>query len=219
MGVDPRIGWWLMELPCTCVFVFFFFVRGGPQTGHPVPWLLGRLFVAHYIYRGWIFPALIRVHGKSQNFDAVVALGGWFVTCVHGYLSARWYSTHGRHLVSDSWAKSLRFRLGLGLYLFGMAYTVYHDHLVRNLRPCPNGERYCVPTGGFYDFVTCAHYFSELIAWFGFALMGGGPNGAFIFLVSLVNLAPRAATTHSWYLTTFTEYSSLGRTRLIPFVW
>ena len=41
----------------------------------------------------------------------------------------------------------------------------------------------------------------------------------FIFLVSLGNLVPRAATSHQWYLDTFPEYAGLGRARLVPFVW
>ena len=46
-----------------------------------------------------------------------------------------------------------------------------------------------------------------------------GPNGLFIFLVSLGNLVPRAATSHKWYLDTFPEYAALGRAKLIPGVW
>jgi hypothetical protein len=39
-------------------------------------------------------------------------------------------------------------------------------------------------------------------------------------LVSLVNLIPRAASTHQWYLDRFpVEYAALGRKNLVPFVW
>ena len=44
----------------------------------PVPRFFAFLFVCHYIYRGWIFPALIR--RPSQNFDLGVAFGSWGVT-------------------------------------------------------------------------------------------------------------------------------------------
>jgi hypothetical protein len=64
-AVSPRVGWWLMELPCTVVFLYFFFVRGGRQSSAPVPRFCAFVFVCHYAYRGWLFPALMRVHGNS----------------------------------------------------------------------------------------------------------------------------------------------------------
>ena len=90
---------------------------------------------------------------------------------------------------------------------------------MRNLRPCPGGERYCIPSQGLYEFATAAQYFTELVAWTGFWLMSFGPNGLYILCVSLGNLIPRAATTHAWYVKRFPEYEGLGRARLFPFVW
>lgn len=81
--------------------------------------------------------------------------------------------------------------------------VLLHDHIMRELRT-PGGPRYSVPYGGLFDWpwggATCAHYLAELWAWLGFWLLSCGPNGAFIFCVSLVNLVPRAASTHAWYL-------------------
>ena len=52
--------------------------------------------------------------------------------------------------------------------------------------------------GGLFDYASSAQYFCELWAWAGFALLSAGPNGAFIFCVSLGNLVPRAMRTHTW---------------------
>ena len=90
---------------------------------------------------------------------------------------------------------------------------------MRNLRPCPNNERYCIPTGGLFGLATNAQYFSELIAWTGFAIMTSGPNGYFILCVSLVNLIPRSAVTHQWYINKFDNYEMLNRYKLVPGVW
>ena len=84
------------------------------------------------------------------------------------------------------------------MYYTGLAATIYHDHLQRTLRPCPGGARYCIPHGGLFEYVTAGNYLAELWMWMGFAIMSWGPNGAFIFLVSLVNLTPRSAATHQW---------------------
>ena len=87
--VDPRVGWWLMELPCTLVFVHQFFFRSGSQTQYLVPRILATIFLIHYSYRGWIFPMLIRVHKGSKNFDLPTACVAWIVTVLHAYLNAR----------------------------------------------------------------------------------------------------------------------------------
>jgi 3-oxo-5-alpha-steroid 4-dehydrogenase 1 len=154
--------------------------------------------------------------GNSKNFSLLPAIGGWSVTIVHGFLSAQWFAEHGAHL-QRGWAQSVRFKLGVVLYYSGLAMLVWHDKLQRDLRAEP-GPRYRVPTGGLFEYATAASYFAELWTWAGFAIMSWGPNGAFIFLVSLVNLVPRAAATHAWYLEQFPDYPP-ERKYLVPFVW
>ncbi|CAK0841859.1 unnamed protein product [Prorocentrum cordatum] len=175
---------------------------------------------AHYCYRGWIYPCLLRPHpGASSNFSLVPALGGSLVTVTHGYLNAAWFAEHGKHLRSRSWLRDPRFVAGALLYLSGFACLVYHDHLMVHLRDGP-GPRYRIPRGGLFEYATQAVYFCELWTWLGFFLLSWGPNGAFIFLVSLSNLVPRARATHAWYLERFgDEYAALGRSYLVPMLW
>ena len=131
---------------------------------------LGLLFCNHYLYRGWVFPALIRVHGKSKSFSLVPALGGWVVTILHGFLSARWFGRHGPHLRAAGADGSLRALLkprplvGLFMYLTGLAGLMWHDHLLRSLR-YPGAPRYSVPQGGLFEYATSAQYLCELWAW------------------------------------------------------
>ncbi|CAJ1458219.1 unnamed protein product [Effrenium voratum] len=156
----------------------------------------------HYSYRGWVYPYLLRPHpGARSNFSLLPAVGGWMVTVTHGCLNGRWFAEHGDHL-TNSWLRSFRFRFGLLVYLTGFASLVYHDHLMRELRSSP-GPRYRIPHGGLFEYATQAVYFCELWAWLGFFLISWGPNGLFIFCVSLANLAPRAAASHHWYLDKF----------------
>ena len=109
------------------------------------------------------------------------------------------------------------FRVGIVMYYVGVASTIYHDYLMRSLRPCPGGQRYCIPSGGLFDHITSAQYFCELFMWAGFALASGfAMNGWFIFGISLVNLVPRSAANHAWYLAKFDGYGDLGRAKLIP---
>ena len=229
IAISPKIGWFLMELPCSVMFIYQFYIVGGPQSKKGVPRFLAFLFCCHYLYRGWIFPYNLNVHQNAKNFDLGIAFGSWSVTILHAYLNGRWYAEHGTHLTepvldkhADTktyWYTSIRFRLGLMMYYTGLISIVYHDTLMRNLRPCANGKRYCIPHGGLFEYVTMGAYLSELWCWLGFAIASWGPNGLFIFLVSLVNLMPRSAASHNWYLEKFPEYAGLGRDRLIPGVW
>ncbi|CAE8699907.1 unnamed protein product, partial [Polarella glacialis] len=200
--VSPRLGWWLMELPVTVSFLYFFFVRGGPQSKELVPRLCAAVVCMHYSYRGWAYPYLLHVHpGSASNFSLVPAIGGCLVTITHGYLSARWFAEHGKHL-RPRWLRDPRFVAGAILYVTGFISLVYHDHLMRQLRTTP-GPRYRIPRGGLFEYATQAVYFCELWTWLGFFLMSWGPNGAFILCVSLANLIPRAVASHNWYLQHF----------------
>lgn len=217
--LDSRLGWWLMELPCSVVFVLNFFYFGGPQSKKNVPRLFAAMFCGHYLYRGWYFPLSMNMYNGSQIFSIVPALFGWVVTITHAYLNAKWYSTYGKHLTWQ-WIRSWWFVGSAALYYGSFFMIVWHDHILRSLRPCPGGRRYCLPHEGLFVYATSAQYLVELTAWFGFWMMSYGPNGAFIFFISLVNLIPRAYSTHLWYLDRFgDEYASLGRARLIPGVW
>eukprot|EP00565_Helicotheca_tamesis_P000732 CAMPEP_0185732378 /NCGR_PEP_ID=MMETSP1171-20130828/15935_1 /TAXON_ID=374046 /ORGANISM="Helicotheca tamensis, Strain CCMP826" /LENGTH=152 /DNA_ID=CAMNT_0028401847 /DNA_START=529 /DNA_END=987 /DNA_ORIENTATION=+ len=152
---------------------------------------------------------------------------------MHAHLNARWYAEYGTHLLGvggssskentkggRSWTSTWCFRIGVTLYYLGLASVIYHDHIMRTLRPCPNDARYCIPHGGLFEYVTAGNYLSELVMWAGFASASWGPNGAFIFLISAANLVPRSASTHQWYLNNFPgEYEVLERGRLLPGIW
>ena len=218
IALDSRIGWWLMELPCSVVFVYQFFIVGGPRSHMYVPRCMAAIFCCHYLYRGWVFPYMINTYAGVKNFSIVPAVFSWIVTCTHAYLNAKWFSTWGTHL-DRRWVRTRCFKVAAATYYVGLILIIWHDKILRDLRPCPGGKRYCIPEGGLFDYATCAQYTAELIAWFGFWAMSCGPNGAFIFLVSVANLVPRSVVTHNWYLSKFDSYRSLGRSRLVPGLW
>jgi hypothetical protein len=53
----------------------------------------------------------------------------------------------------------------------------------------------------------------------GFAVLSWGPNGVFIFMVSLVNLVPRSIATHVWYMEKFGSEYPADRAYIVPFVF
>ena len=83
---------------------------------------------------------------------------------------------------------------------------------------------YAMPTQGWFQYVSCPHYFAELLIYISFMLMagwnGGGPSQGYVVALHWVfaNQALVAGHTHAWYKSKFEDYP-LSRRRLIPGVW
>jgi 3-oxo-5-alpha-steroid 4-dehydrogenase 1 len=220
IGLSPKLGWFLMELPATLSFWFFYLQ--GPRRAELVPMILAGLWGFHYLNRGFLFPLLMRVpKGAKGTFGALVVSSGLFVTSMHGYLNATLYSRLGAHL-TEAWLSDPRFWIGLAIYFAGFALNVHSDHVLRGLRTKAELESaakvYRIPHGGGYTWVSSPSYLGELIAWTGFAIFTWGLPGVFIFLITAANLVPRAISTHRWYKERFEDYPR-ERRALIPYVW
>jgi 3-oxo-5-alpha-steroid 4-dehydrogenase 1 len=220
LRLGPRLGWFLMELPATLSFLYFF--SRGPRWHEPVPLLLLAVWLGHYTNRGFVFPLLIRApKGATATFSITVVLVGWLATSLHGYLNATYIAKLGTNL-TWAWLTTPRFLLGLALYYVSFALNLHSDRILRNLRTPAEvaaGQRvYRRPHGGLFEYVTCPSYLTELTGWLGFALATASPGGWYILLLSMANLVPRAIATHRWYLEKFPEYAR-SRKCLIPFVW
>lgn len=220
--LSPRFGWWLMEIMATVSFLFFY--PQGPNARRPVPLLFATLFLLHYANRGWFFPWAMRVApGTKASFSITVAVSGLFVTALHGYLNAHWYSTHC-HFLTFEWLVSPTCILGLALYEVSFWSTLYCEHIVRNLRPVSGvfatGEsRYKIPRGFLFEYVTSPQYLTEIMGFIGWTIMTWSPAGVFIVAISCANLIPRAIGTQRWYREKFKEEYPRHRKILIPFVW
>jgi 3-oxo-5-alpha-steroid 4-dehydrogenase 1 len=220
--LNPRVGWWLMEIMATVSFLYFY--PQGPHSTKPVPLFFAALYLIHYANRGWYFPWAMRVApGTKSSFSITVAGSGLFVTGMHGYLNAMWYSTHCSYL-DYNWLQTPTCLVGLVLYEFSFWSTIYCEHIMRNLRPASGvvaeGEsRYKIPRGFLFEYVTSPQYFTEIMGFFGWAIMTWSPAGLFIVAISCANLVPRAVGTQKWYREKFKEEYPMERKILIPFVW
>ncbi len=217
VSLDPRLGWFLMELPATVVFLAFFF--RGPSWNQPFALFMLFLWSCHYLNRGWLMPALMRVpKGGKSSFSLMVVTIGWVVTSLHGYLNARWANEFHPD-PSWSWFADPRFIVGALIYYAGLAMNLHADHIVRTLRSkeeVESGEKvYRIPRGGLFRYVTNAPYFTELMLWTGFAILTWSMAGVYILTISMANLIPRAFATHKWYQERFDDYPEERRV-LIP---
>lgn len=219
IGVSPRLGWFLMELPATLSFWIFYLQ--GPRRAELVPMILAGLWTLHYLNRGFVFPYLIRTpKNGGANFGALVLVSGVAVTSMHGYLNATWYSRLGAHF-TDAWLLDPRFIAGVAIYAIGFALNVHSDHVLRGLRTKEELERdekvYRVPQGGGFALVSSPAYLGELLMWTGFSLFTWGLPGVFILAITAANLVPRALATHRWYKERFADYPKTRRA-LLPYL-
>jgi 3-oxo-5-alpha-steroid 4-dehydrogenase 1 len=218
ISLNPRLGWFLMELPATLSFLYFYW--RGPRRGELVPLVFLAMWLVHYANRGFLFPLRMRVaRGDKSSFSLTVIVVGWGVTALHGYFHASYFTRFGHY--TNAWLSDPRFLAGFFLYYLSYALNLHSDAVIRGLRTVEEvaaGEKkYRIPQGGLFRWVTNASYLTELCAWAGFALCTWSLAGVFIFTISLGNLVPRAWATHRWYRNRFPEYPP-ERRALVPFL-
>jgi 3-oxo-5-alpha-steroid 4-dehydrogenase 1 len=218
ISLGPRLGWFLMELPATLSFTWFYFQ--GPRRGEIVPIIFCLMWYIHYANRGFIFPARMRVaRGTRSSFSLMVISVGWAVTALHGYFHASFFTR--LHEYTTDWLRDPRFIIGFAIYYTCFLLNLQSDAIIRNLRTreeiAAGDKRYRVPQGGLFRWVTSPSYLTELGAWAGFAICTWSLAGVFVFVVSIGNLVPRAFATQRWYRERFADYPR-ERKALIPYL-
>ena len=220
LSLSPKWGWFLMELPATLSFVWFYF--HGDNRYEAVPLFFLGIWLMHYGNRGFIFPLLMRsAKGAKGTFSLMVIVAGWFVTTLHGYFNAV-YIGHLSTQFTPDWFGDPRFLVGMAIYLTGFSLNLQSDAILRNLRSkeeVARGEKvYRIPEGGLFRYSTNPSYFSELLSFAGFAVATWSLGAVFVFLVSAANLIPRAFQVHAWYREKFSDYPA-ERKVLVPFIF
>jgi 3-oxo-5-alpha-steroid 4-dehydrogenase 1 len=216
---DPRWGWFLMELPAT--LSFFYFYSQGQNRAEAVPLFFLFVWTVHYANRGYIFPLLMRVvKGAKGDFHISVVVLGILVTTMHGYLNAKFIADLGDQYTL-SWFTDPRFVIGAVLYYTGFTMNIYSDWIVRNLRSkeeAAAGENvFRIPYGGLFRWISAPSYFTEILSWVGFALMTWSLGAVFVLVVTAGNLIPRSFAIHKWYKEQFPDYPK-DRKALLPFI-
>ncbi len=219
VNLSPRLGWFLMELPATLSFVFFYFQ--GRNRFEIVPLFFLFVWLLHYGNPGFVFPYLIRSpKGATASFSITIVLMGWLVTTLHGYLNAVFISDLSTQF-TPGWFAAPRFLFGISLYYASFALNIHSDTIIRNLRSVEEVQRgdkvYRIPRGGLFRFVSNPSYLTEITAFTGFAIATWSLGATFILLITIANLVPRAFQTHRWYKDRFPDYPRERRV-LVPFV-
>lgn len=110
----------------------------------------------------------------------------------------------------------LRIIFGIALFMMGMYINISSDNTLLKMKHSSN-KNYKIPTGGFFAYVSCAHYFGEIIEWFGYALACASLPALAFAIFTFSYLSGRAINSHAYYNTRFKTYPK-NRKAIIPFI-
>ena len=211
--IGPRIpsawGWFIMELPALAVLPLVYISLG---NRHAVGDVLVLAWIAHYGHRTLVWPWIVQ--RRSAPITVVTSLSGFGFNVANGLLIG-WFLVE----IADypaHWFSDPRFFLGAALFLIGAGLNISSDYRLALLRRA-SSERYIIPHGGAFRFLSSPNLVGEMIEWIGFALMMWSLPGLAFAIWTLANLVPRALWRHQWYLRTFENYPK-SRRALVPWL-
>jgi len=198
--INNKLGWFIMEFPALLIPGYFLIFKS--DLNNKLVIIAGSLWMIHYVHRSIIFPFQIKTKGKKMPL--VITLFAILFNLVNGFLNGYWLANFAPQY-DNSLPVTIRFAIGIALFLLGFVINKYHDWLLIKLRK-KSGIGYKIPYGGFFKYVSCPNFFGEIISWIGFFIVTLSlPALAFLVWV-LANLVTRAMDHHRWYLQKFPEY-------------
>lgn len=203
-GVPSRIGMFIVySLPLVvitlCALPYF-------QNATLIQWVVYAALMFHFGKR--VIESLF-LHKYSGTMDVLaVAIISVFYSFMAGMIS--WLNAEPA-VEMGGW-----FYLGIVCFVVGQSANFYHHILLANLRKAVGG--YHIPYGGWFEYAACPHYFFELLAWLGVALISRHLFAALVLLSMTGYLISRSIKTRQWYLGRFPDYPA-KRKLMIPFVF
>ncbi len=212
--VPNKVGWVVMESP---VFVAMAVLWAfSSRQWDAAPLALFAMFQLHYFQRSFIFPLLMR--GNSKMPLGIVALGFVFNT-LNALMQGGWIFYLSPEGYYADWFSRPFIYVGAVVFFAGMFINWQADYIIRHLRK-EGDTRHYIPRGGMFRYVSSANYFGELVEWMGFAIASWSWAGVVFVLWTFANLAPRSSSLYKRYEREFgEEFTSLGRKRIIPFIY
>lgn len=213
--IPNKIAWVLMESP---VFIAMCIMWAMSEVRfEAAPLVLFLIFQTHYFQRSFIFPMLLR--GNSKMPVGIMIMGMVFNT-LNALMQGGWiFYLAPQQGYYDDWFSKPYIYIGAVIFLFGFITNLHSDYIIRHLRK-PGDTKHYIPKGGMFRYVSSANYFGEFMEWVGFAIASWSWAGAVFAWWTFANLAPRAGSLYKRYEKEFgEEFTSLGRKRIIPFIY
>ena len=80
---------------------------------------------------------------------------------------------------------------------------------------------HAIPRGGWFEYVSCPHYFMEIVIYLSFLLIGGPSHMTLLSIVLFVvtNQLVAGYLTHRWYRAHFGTFYPVQRRAVLPFLF
>jgi len=211
-ALNAKLAWLIQESPSFFVPVFVVFHNSHANV--PTPnMIIIFMFISHYFYRSFIYVYLM--NKKSTDVSLQIMTFAFFFTSINGFNISMFQVKYG--FLEEKWLNSLSFCIGTIIWIVGLVINIHSDFILINLRKSKY-QKYQIPYGGFFEFVSGANFFGEIIEWWGLAIASGLQIPIVCFAVSTTfTIGTRAMAHHKFYLETFKDYPK-ERRGIIPFL-
>jgi len=204
--ISNKIGWILMELPALLICPIYYILQN--TNLYTINTIFILLWVLHYFNRTIIYP--LRIKTKGKRMPLIIAASALFFNLINGLIN-------GYYLSNTNYLEINYYILLLGLIIFfiGLIININSDNKLIGLRLKNEENKYVIPNGGLFNYISCPNFFGELIEWLGFAIITLNLGSLSFFIWIFINLVPRAISHHKWYKDNFKDYPK-NRKAIIP---
>ena len=209
-ALNARAGWILMEAPAALVLPIWYLTSDRIRDPAAIAFVL--LWSLHYLHRAFIYP-MKKTAGRPMPF--FLAACAMAFNMFNGSFNGAWLF-HLSPGYESSWLLTAPFLIGTAVFLLGFVINLTADYTLLRLRA--QGERYQVPQGLVFRWVSCPNYLGEILEWFGWAILTWSVAGLSFAVWTAANLAPRAITHHRFYREKVEGYPTQRRA-LIPYLF
>ncbi|KAK9763625.1 hypothetical protein K7432_009520 [Basidiobolus ranarum] len=218
--INGKLGWMIMEAMSPLMYLLSFFTPSSAQHSQPTiaSYIFLAMWLTHYINRSFV--SVWRASYRSP-MPIITCMSAVFFNIGNGYMNGRWVAIFGYY--PNTYLTSFEFLLGTAMFFFGLIGNILADNTLMNLRSNyvsgkdKEQSKYKIPYGHLFEFISCPHYFFEIIEWTGYAIATRSVPGSLFAICTASNLIPRAIQIHQWYKTTFLNYPK-SRKAVIPYL-
>ncbi|HUV00539.1 MAG TPA: DUF1295 domain-containing protein [Bacteroidales bacterium] len=208
-AIKSKWAWIIMEFPSPALILLFFLFS--PDKNIPLL-IFVIVWLSHYLHRTFYYP--FSQSGRNKPYPLVIVLMALVFNSLNSFVNG--YGVFHLNDYSSSWLLSWQFITGAALFICGYLINKTSDEKLRMLRS-QNQKGYVIPEGWLFTYISCPHYFGEIIEWAGWAVMTWSLPGLAFFVFTFANLFPRAIASHRWYRQNFQDYP-VKRKAVIPFI-
>lgn len=210
-GIPSRLGMLIIYTPALIAAATLTAEHGfSVPTAVGQPGTIATLLMLHF---GKRVAEVLVVHKYSGTVSAAIASSiGVYYALVTVLIKAT--------AISDPIGFSPDNARAFGLVLFGVGQlgNLYHHSLLASLR-APGSHAYVVPSGGLFGVVAAPHYFFELIAWWGLAMVADHLNVYLVAAAMTSYLGGRSVAQNRYNREKFKEEWPRSRRNLVPFLF